>query len=51
MLNTNKNVLPKTKRTQEETWSVSKEKTSDQIITTETAEQGSALVPYWTDLV
>lgn len=47
MLNANRNVLPKNKRTQEEIWSVSKEKRSDQIMTVETAEQECALVRYW----
>lgn len=51
MLNTIRNVLPKNKRMQEETCSVSKEKRSDQIVTVETAEQESALVPYWAGLV
>lgn len=51
MLNANRNVLHKTKRTQEETWSVSKEKRSDQIMTVEMAEQESAFVPYWVGLV
>ena len=45
MLNTNTNVLPKNKRTQEEIWSFGQEKRSNQIITVKPAEQESALVP------
>lgn len=50
MLNTYRNILPKNKRAQEETWS-DKEKRGNQVVIVEPAEQEKALVPHWTGLV
>lgn len=50
MLNTYRNILPKNKRAQEETWSV-KEKRGNQVVTVATAEQDKALVLHWIGLV
>lgn len=50
MLNIYRNILPKNKRAQEETWTV-KEKRDNQVVIVETAEQDKVLVPHWTGLV
>lgn len=50
MLNTYRNILPKNKRGQEETWSV-KENRGKQGVIVETAEQDKTLVPLWIGLV